>query len=93
MAAFLLMTHLHATFRSLASIGLELDKLLEIANRFFCESTIAGQYATLVRRRTSKTGEIEIASAGHLRALLVSQNGVKQISATGLLLGLFPTSR
>ncbi|MFY9529024.1 MAG: PP2C family protein-serine/threonine phosphatase [Candidatus Acidiferrales bacterium] len=92
-AASLLMTHLHATFRTLASIGLELDKLLEIANRLFCESTIAGQYATLVCGRACETGEIEIASAGHLPALLVSQKGVKHIGSTGLPLGLFPASR
>lgn len=92
-AASLLMTHLNAMFRTLASIGLELDKLLEMANRLFCESTIAGQYATLVCGRASKTGEIEIASAGHSPALLVSQNGVKQIGATGLPLGMFSTSR
>src|SRR5579862_140539 len=92
-AASLLMTHLNAMFRSLARIGLELDKLLEIANHLFCESTVAGQYATLICGRTSKTGEIEIGSAGHLPALLVSQNGVKQIEATGLPLGMFSTSR
>ena len=92
-AASLLMTHLNAMFRTLASIGLELDKLLELANRLFCESTIAGQYATLVCGRASKTGEIEIASSGHPPALLVSPNGVKQVGATGLPLGMFSTSR
>jgi sigma-B regulation protein RsbU (phosphoserine phosphatase) len=92
-AASLLMTHLNAMFRSLARIDLELDKLLEVANHLFCESTIAGQYATLVCGRVSKTGEIEIGSAGHPPALLVSQNGVKQIGATGLPLGMFSTSR
>jgi phosphoserine phosphatase RsbU/P len=92
-AASLLMTHLHATFRSLAEIGLELDTLLEIANRLFCDSTIAGHYATLVCGRAGSDGEIEIASAGHLPALHVSQNGVKQFGSTGLPLGLFPTSR
>jgi phosphoserine phosphatase RsbU/P len=92
-AASLLMTHLNAMFRSLARIGLELDKLLEVANHLFCESTIAGQYATLICGRASKTGEIEISSAGHPPALLVSKNGVKQIGATGLPLGMFSTSR
>ena len=92
-AASLLMTHLNATFRSLVRIGLELDKLLEIANRLLCESTTAGQYATLVCGRTSNTGEIvEIGNAGHLPALLVSQNGVKQIGSSGLPLGMFSTS-
>jgi phosphoserine phosphatase RsbU/P len=92
-AASLLMTHLNAMFRSLARIGLDLDKLLEIANRLFCESTIAGQYATLVCGRVSKTGEVEIGSAGHPPTLLLSQGGVKQIEATGLPLGMFSSTR
>ena len=41
-AASLLMTHLHAMFRSLSAIGIELDKLLDVGNRIFCESTIRG---------------------------------------------------
>jgi phosphoserine phosphatase RsbU/P len=92
-AASLLMTHLNAMFRSLARIDFELDKLLEIANRLFCESTIAGHYATLVCGRISKTGEVEIVSAGHTPALLLSQKGVKQIGSSGLPLGIFSTSR
>ena len=91
-AASLLMTHLHAMFRSLAGIGLELDKLLEMANRLFCESTIAGQYATLVCGRIGRNGEVEIASAGHFPALLIGKNGVSRIEATGLPLGMFSTS-
>jgi sigma-B regulation protein RsbU (phosphoserine phosphatase) len=92
-AASLLMTHLNAMFRSLARIGLDLDRLLEIANRLFCESTIAGQYATLVCGRAGKSGEIEIGNAGHAPALLVSRNGVTEIGSTGLPLGMFSTSR
>ncbi len=38
-------------------------------------------------------GEIEIGSAGHSPVLLVSESGVKEISATGLPLGMFSTSR
>jgi len=91
-AASLLMTHLHATFRTLAGMDLDLDKLLEIANRLFCGSISAGQYATLVCGRAKATGEVEIASAGHLPALFVSRNGVKELSATGLPLGIFSTS-
>lgn len=96
-AASLLMTHLHAMFRSLsdsrAGTELELDKLLETANRVFCESTFAGQYATLICGSAARTGELEFASAGHLPALLVRREGVKQIGATGLPLGLFSSSR
>jgi len=92
-AASLLMTHLHAMFRSLSGIGLELDKLVEMANRVFCESTIAGQYATLICGRAGPAGEIEIASAGHFPALVVAKDGVRQIGSTGLPLGMFAASR
>ena len=92
-AASLLMAHLHAMFRTLAGVGLELDRLIEIANRLFCESTSAGNYATLVCGRVGKSGEIEIASAGHIPALLVQRSGVREIEATGLPLGIFSTSR
>jgi sigma-B regulation protein RsbU (phosphoserine phosphatase) len=92
-AASLLMTHLHAMFRTLSGIGLELDRLMEMANRLFCESTIAGQFATLVCGRAGHSGEIEIASAGHFPVLHTSKGGVKRLDATGLPLGLFSTSR
>jgi sigma-B regulation protein RsbU (phosphoserine phosphatase) len=100
MAAALLMTHLHAMFRSLANPGsgsranggLDLEKLLATANRVFCESTFAGQYATLICGWAGKSGELEIASAGHLPAVLVTRDGVKRICATGLPLGMFATS-
>jgi sigma-B regulation protein RsbU (phosphoserine phosphatase) len=91
-AASLLMTHLHAMFRSLVSMGLDLERLLEVANRLFCESTFAGQYATLVCGRAGGNGDIEVASAGHFPALLASTHGVTQIGATGLPLGMFATS-
>jgi sigma-B regulation protein RsbU (phosphoserine phosphatase) len=91
-AASMLMTHLHAMFRALSGIGLELDRLLEMANRTFCESTIAGQYATLVCGRASSAGEIQIASAGHSPVLLASKSGVTRLEATGLPIGMFGTS-
>jgi phosphoserine phosphatase RsbU/P len=92
-AASLLMTHLHAMFRSLASVTLRVDKLLEMANSVFCQSTIAGQYATLVCGRAGRHGEIEIGSAGHLAGLLLGKDGVKQVCSTGVPLGMFGTSR
>jgi sigma-B regulation protein RsbU (phosphoserine phosphatase) len=92
-AASLLMTHLHAMFRSLAGVGLALDKLLEMANSVFCQSTIAGQYATLICGRAGQRGEIEIGSAGHLAALLIAKDGVRQVCSTGVPLGMFSASR
>jgi sigma-B regulation protein RsbU (phosphoserine phosphatase) len=97
LAASLLMTHLHAMFRALSSpepsAQLELDKMMETANRVFCESTLAGQFATLVCGWAGNSGELELASAGHLPAMLVRRDGVKQFSATGLPLGMFSSSR
>lgn len=92
-AASLLMTHLHAMFRSLASNGVGIDKLLDMGNRIFCESTIAGQYATLICGRLGPNGELEMASAGHLPALHAAKNGVEQIGSTGMPLGMFSTTR
>ncbi len=92
-AASLLMTHLHAMFRSLSGVGLALDKLLEMANSVFCQSTIAGQYATLICGRAGQRGEIEFGSAGHLAALLIAKDGVRQVCSTGVPLGMFSTSR
>ena len=43
-AASMLMSHLHATFRSLADADLPLDKMVGVANRIFAESTMAGQF-------------------------------------------------
>ncbi len=88
-AASMLMSHLHAMFRSLASVGLPLEQLLALANRVFCESTMAGHYATLVCGRASRSGEVEIGNAGHLPSLLVRKGNITRIEATGLPLGMF----
>jgi phosphoserine phosphatase RsbU/P len=92
-AASMLMTHLHAMFRSLNGVGLPIDQLLARANSVFCESTTAGQYATLVCGRANASGEVEISSAGHLPALLLRRDGVRSIGATGVPLGMFASVR
>jgi phosphoserine phosphatase RsbU/P len=63
-AASMLMTQLHALFRSLTCMGLPLGQIVGRANRVFCESALAGQYATLVCGLAKTTGEIEIHNAG-----------------------------
>lgn len=91
-AASLLMTHLHAMFRSLSGLGLELAKLIETANRVFCESTFAGQYATLICGHAGANGVVEITSAGHYPALHIAKNGVAEVCSTGVPLGMFSKS-
>jgi phosphoserine phosphatase RsbU/P len=88
-AASMLMSHLHATFRSLANVDLPLDQMVQAANRIFAESTLADQYATLVVGRASQDGAVEFVSAGHLPLLHLSCNEPAVADATGLPLGMF----
>lgn len=91
-AASMLMSHLHATFRTLAGQNLPLPQLVSEANRLFCESTTAGQYATLIVGRAWHDGNVEYASAGHLPLLHVSPRAVTSRQSTGVPLGMFCTT-
>lgn len=88
-AASMLMAHLHAMFRTLSSINLPLEQMVERASRVFCESTLPTQYATLVCGRASTSGEVELCNAGHLPPLLIQEGKVTSIAATGLPVGVF----
>ncbi len=92
-AASMLMAKLHAVFRSLISLGLGVDQLTERASRLFGDSTLPGQYATLICGRASKDGSVSICNAGHPPALLSRKGEIEQISATGLPLGMFPNQK
>lgn len=88
-AASLLMSQLHAMFRTLIPLGLPLNKLVERASRIFCESTLPTHYATLVVGRAHASGEVEICNAGHLPPLHLHEGNVTEIAATGLPVGVF----
>ncbi len=88
-AASMLMSQLHAIFRSLGSLGLSLEDLMSRANRLLCESSMPAFYATLVCGRAGSTGEVEICNAGHLPSLWVRSGQVTRIEAGGVPLGLF----
>ncbi|MCG3162132.1 MAG: RNA polymerase-binding transcription factor DksA [Acidobacteria bacterium] len=88
-AAAMLMTQLHAMFRSLISIGLPLEQLIERASSLFCESTLSTHYATLVCGKGSRAGEVEICNAGHLPVLWLRRDKIESIEATGLPIGVF----
>jgi sigma-B regulation protein RsbU (phosphoserine phosphatase) len=92
-AASMLMAKLHAVFRSLIPLGLGVDQLTERASRMFGESTLPGQYATLVCGRAAKDGEVTICNAGHPPALLSRGGRIEPISATGFPLGMFPSQK
>lgn len=88
-AASMLMTQLHALFRSLNRMPLPLDEIVAHANRVFCESSLAGHYATLVCGKAKPSGEVELHNAGHLPAVALKRSGVSCIESTGLPLGMF----
>lgn len=92
-AASMLMSHLHATFRTLAEAHLPLDRMVEAANRLFCESTLAGQFATLVVGRAAGDGAVQFVSAGHLPVLHIHGDGVTPRESTGVPLGMFCDTR
>jgi phosphoserine phosphatase RsbU/P len=91
-AASMLMSHLHATFHSLADTGLPLNRMVEAANRVFSGSTLAGQFATLVVGRLSPNGWVEFVNAGHLPPLHLRDGEVQRLPATGVPLGMFRNS-
>ena len=88
-AASMLMTQLHALFRSLTGMALPLGQIVTHVNRVFCESALAGQFATLVCGHAKPNGEVEIHNAGHWPAIVVGRGGVLRIESTGLPLGMF----
>jgi sigma-B regulation protein RsbU (phosphoserine phosphatase) len=88
-ASSLLMSHLHAMFRTLLALDLPLDQMMKRANRLFCESTLPTSFATLVCGRATRSGEIEISNAGHCPPLVMNGAAHTMLEATGLPLGMF----
>lgn len=88
-AAAMLMTHLHAVFRTLTPLGLPLTQIVERASRLLCESSLPTQYATLVCGRADRSGAVEICNAGHLPVLWLSGKEVNALDSTGLPVGVF----
>jgi sigma-B regulation protein RsbU (phosphoserine phosphatase) len=88
-AASLLMTHLHAIFRTLISSGLPLPQMVKRAGRVFRETTMSNLFATLVCGKATRSGEVEICNAGHCPALVIRKGSLGRIESTGVPLGLF----
>jgi len=88
-AASLLMTQLHAMFRSLVHCGISLKELMERANRILCEGNGGRAFATLVCARISPSGLVEIANAGHCPPLVARSSGISRIETSSLPLGMF----
>jgi sigma-B regulation protein RsbU (phosphoserine phosphatase) len=91
-AASMLMSHLHAMFRSLVDAGLQFPQLMDRANRLFCESTSSGIFATLVLGKASSSGSVQICNAGHCPPLWIRRGAIEELDATGIPLGIFCSS-
>jgi sigma-B regulation protein RsbU (phosphoserine phosphatase) len=92
-AASMLMAHLHAIFRSLITLDLPVDQLVERANHVFADATMPAYYATLVCGRARRSGEIELCNAGHCPPLMIRKGEVTSVEATGLPIGIFCQER
>ncbi len=91
-AASLLVSHLHAMFRTLSTLKLPVTQMVEQANRLFCETLLPTHYATLICGRAT-AGQIELCNAGHCPPIVVSAGGLQSLHSTGVPLGLFCDSR
>jgi len=88
-AASILMSNLHAIFRSLAKSSISVGPLLEQANRLFCEGTTSRYFATIVVGQATGSGDLEISNAGHPAPVLVRGDGVERIPSGGVPIGMF----
>ena len=88
-AASMLMANLHAMFRVLIPSGLPLPQLVERANRIFSDSTLPGQYATLIVGRARECGEVELCNGGHLPPIHLAATGVNTLYSSALPVGMF----
>ena len=92
-SAAILGSHLQAIFRSLVVLDLPVSEAVNRANHLFSQSTMASSYATLVFGRARPSGVIEVVNAGHCPPVLVCRDGVTELEATGVPLGMFTGSR
>jgi len=92
-AASMLMSQLHAIFRTLTAMDLPAQALVERASRIFCETTMSTFFATLICGRANSSGEIELCNAGHCPALVGQQGKVTRLEATGIPMGMFCDGR
>ncbi|MGB6031913.1 MAG: PP2C family protein-serine/threonine phosphatase, partial [Bacteroidota bacterium] len=88
-AASILMSNLHAIFRSLAKSTKSVGPLLEQANRLFCEGTTSRYFATIVVGQATSSGGLEISNAGHPAPILVQGNRVQTVPSEGVPIGMF----
>lgn len=88
-AASMLMSHLHATLRTLLPSRQTIEEVVTIASRTFCQSALPAQFATLVLGKADRDGGLELVNAGHAPVLLAEGDEVRVLAAASLPLGMF----
>jgi sigma-B regulation protein RsbU (phosphoserine phosphatase) len=88
-SASLLMSQMHAIFRTLIGSLPGLTDLFSRANRLLTETTGSAYFATLVCAAVNGSGRVRIINAGHCPPLVVRRGQVEEGESTGLPLGLF----
>ena len=88
-AASLLMSQLHALFRSTIDPSVPLPALIQRVNQFLCEHSLSNHFATLVFGKADGNGDVEICNAGHCPPLLVRKDNITEIKRGGFPLGIF----
>jgi sigma-B regulation protein RsbU (phosphoserine phosphatase) len=88
-AASMLMSQLHAIFRSLVPEGMGVSDVVARANRLFCESSLSWQYATIIALRAQPDGSIELCNAGHCPPILVSGGKATVLDPANIPVGMF----
>jgi len=88
-AASMLMSQLHAIFRTLTATDLTAQALVERASRIFCQTTMPTHFATLICGRADCSGEIELCNAGHCPALVGQPGKVTRLESSGVPIGMF----
>jgi sigma-B regulation protein RsbU (phosphoserine phosphatase) len=87
-AASILMSNLHALFRSIAASQVPCHDTVSRVNRIFCTSTLPWSFATLVFARLDASGEVDVCNAGHCPPLIVRSREIQRIQPTGAAVGL-----
>ena len=85
----MLMSHLHATLRTLLPSNRTIQEVVTTASSTFCQSALPAQFATLVLGKADRSGNVELVNAGHNPVLLVEGAEVEVIAAASLPLGMF----
>lgn len=87
--ASLLMSNLHALFRSLTASAVLFDRLVQRVNHVFCGSTLPSSFATLVCAALDGTGGAGPCNTGHCPPLVVKAGRVHRVAPTGAPVGIF----